>query len=101
LTYRIVVRQAAELDLVRARDWYIAEAPQVVPRFESELDAAFQRIGAAPRQFRTVVRDARRAHLRVFPYEIWFREHEQLQVVEVIAVVHDRQDLAKFQERVD
>jgi plasmid stabilization system protein ParE len=78
LTYRIVVRQAAELDLVRARDWYIAEAPRVVRRFESELDAAFQRIGAAPRQFRTVVRDARRAHLRVFPYEIWFRDHEQL-----------------------
>jgi plasmid stabilization system protein ParE len=101
LTHRIVVRQAAEADLNRARDWYSVEAPNVVPRFEAELDAAFQRIAETPRQFRTVVRDARRAHLRVFPYEVWFREHEQLRIVEVIAVVHDRQDLARFQGRVD
>lgn len=101
MTHQILVRQAAEVDLNRARDWYTLEAPHVVARFEAELDAVFQRIADTPRQFRTVVGDARRTHLRVFPYEVWFREHEEIQVVEVIAVVHDRQDLARFQQRVN
>ena len=101
MIYSILVRAAAEHDLNRARDWYSIEAPHYVSRFEAEIDAVFQRVIEAPLRFRQVVRDARRAHLTVFPYEIWYRVHEDHQVIEVMAVVHDRQDLARFEKRVD
>lgn len=42
----------------------------------------------------------RRVHLRVFPYEFWYLVHEDLEIVEVVALVHDRQDPAATRRRI-
>jgi len=35
-----------------------------------------------------------RSHLNVFPHELWYLVHEELQLVEIVALVHDRQNLS-------
>lgn len=33
-------------------------------------------------------------HLHVYPHEIWYLVHSELEIIEVVAFVHDRQDTA-------
>jgi hypothetical protein len=33
-------------------------------------------------------------HLNVFPYELWYLVNEHMELVEIVALVHDRQETA-------
>lgn len=92
MTYTVHVRAAAERDIERASDWYAVEAPEHVERFEEELDHTIARVVAHPLVPKVLVADARRMHLNVYPYEVWYLVHESLPIIEVVALVHDRQD---------
>lgn len=46
-------------------------------------------------------RGSRRANLDVFPYQLWYRVHEGAQVVEIIALLHHRQDPAQLSDRLE
>jgi plasmid stabilization system protein ParE len=78
----------------RALDWYAVEAPAQVERFERELDRAVGRIVSHPLLPAILVASARRMHLDVFPYELWYLVHEHLGLTEIVALVHDRQETA-------
>jgi plasmid stabilization system protein ParE len=99
LTFSVHVRADAERDMVRAQDWYAVEAPEQVDRFADELAAATERIRARPLLFAALRQEVRRCHLNVFPHEVWYLVREELQLVEVVALVHDRQDPSRLRER--
>ena len=82
----------AERDLERVVLWYDQEAPEQVERFTDEFFAAARRLEQFPEMAPAVVDDVRRVSLSVFPYQIWYRFGAEHQVVEVLAVTHDRQD---------
>ncbi|MDQ6527198.1 type II toxin-antitoxin system RelE/ParE family toxin [Nocardioides sp. LHD-245] len=93
MTYTVQVRPAAERDIERAEDWYAIEAPDHVELFEKELDHAINRAVTHPLLPPALVAGARRVHLAIYPYEIWYLVHEHLRIIEVAALVHDRQNL--------
>jgi plasmid stabilization system protein ParE len=62
------------------------------------MDAALLRISALPLSYRLVLRDARRALVRRFPYVVVFRiTRDQIRV---LAVVHQHRDPAVLKRRV-
>ena len=95
----VVVSAEAEADLANAVAWYEEEAPEQVGRLLEEFDSTMRRIARFPNVFPTVRRDARRVQVRVFPYQLWFRLRPRDSVVEVLALVHVRQDRAGFSGR--
>jgi len=101
LTYTVLIRPSAERDAVHAQDWYLANAPEQVDRFIDELAAMIDRVQQHPHAFRQLRGDARRAALRVFPYQIWYRCHDDHEVIEVLAIVHARRDLARMLGRLE
>lgn len=100
MTYTIRVLAAAERDIERATDWYAVEAPAHVERFEAELHRAIAKIAPHPLVPRVLVSGARRTHLEVYPYELWYLVYDDLRVIEIIALIHDRQDLSEFVSRI-
>lgn len=99
MSYAVLFRYAAERDAERAQDWYALHAPEQVDRFADDLAATVASIRQSPLGFRILRRNARRAALKVFPYLVWYRVHDEHQVIEVLAVVHERQDGERLQSR--
>lgn len=99
MTYSVLVRSSAERDIARAVDWYAEHAPEQVARLVDELAAVVERVKENPRSFRPLRREARRAALRVFPYLLWYRCLDEAQTIEILAVVHGRQDPGRLQDR--
>jgi plasmid stabilization system protein ParE len=99
VTFSVLIRAAARQDIDHAHDWYAEHAPEQVARFLDQLAAAIDRLRDSPQAFRPLRQDARRATLRVFPYELWYRVHVEPRVIEVLAVVHARQDPGRLVDR--
>ena len=97
--YSTLFRESAELDIQRAQDWYALNALDQVDRFIDDLGVAVAAIRRSPHAFRPLRGDARRVALKTFPYLLWYRCHDELSIVEFIALVHQRQDPAGFNPR--
>ena len=99
MTYRVVVTSGANADLVGALDWYAERAPEQMGRLVDELERVIDRVRDRPAAFPELQRGARRASLKVFPYQVWYRVDEDRKLIEVLALVHGRQDRAGFTDR--
>jgi plasmid stabilization system protein ParE len=71
LKARVLLRRAAELDLVEIEDWYEAQEQGLGKEFREAFDEAISRIGDNPRSYPERYRGSRRILLRRFPYVVW------------------------------
>ena len=99
MTYAVRLHANAQRDFDRAVAWYAAEAPAEVPCFVDDFIATARRLEVFPHLAPLVHRGARRANLTTYPYQLWYRALDQANVIEVIALLHHRQDPAQLSER--
>lgn len=95
----LVVRDAAEADVLDAALWYEQRSPGLGREFLAAVDATLGEIVAMPERYPVVRGEARRALLRRFPYGIYFVASPGL--VSVIACLHARRDPRRWQGRTD
>jgi plasmid stabilization system protein ParE len=69
----VVLRPAARADLDQAFGWYELQRRGLGAEFLEAIDETIRSMGAAPRRYGTVHRDIRRAHVRRFPYRVFYR----------------------------
>ena len=96
---RLVFTRSAQGDLRQAIDWYDAQRPGLGAGFESAVEAVLERALHMPHSFPAVMDDFRRAAVRRFPYDIYYRITErQLVVVLVFHTARDPQSaIARLQ----
>jgi hypothetical protein len=68
LTLPVLIRRAAELDLVGIEDWYDGQHPGLGREFREAVDAVITRIADHPLASPDRYRGARRVLVRRFPY---------------------------------
>jgi toxin ParE1/3/4 len=90
LTVPVLLRRAAELDLVTIEDWYEGQREGLGSEFREAVDAALARIGDHPLAYPERYRGLRRVVLRRFPYVLWYRPFQNFVVV--LACVHGGRD---------
>ena len=98
MTPRLVVRAAAEADILQAALWYEQRSPGLGTEFLRAVDVTLAEIARMPGRYPQVRGDARRAHLRRFPYGIYFVATPDL--ISVVACMHARRDPHRWEERV-
>jgi plasmid stabilization system protein ParE len=77
----IIIRPAAEADLVAACEWYNEKRRGLGDRFLDAATAAARFIAEHPEAYQVLHRGARRAPLRGFPYGLLFRVHADAIIV--------------------
>ncbi|GHF12556.1 type II toxin-antitoxin system RelE/ParE family toxin [Pseudolysinimonas yzui] len=101
MTFAISLSGNAQRDFHRAQAYYDAEAPEQTHRFIDEFFATTRLVQDYPHSAPAVRGSARRVSMRIFPYQLWYRIRAEAEVIEVIAVLHHRQDPARIGERLD
>jgi plasmid stabilization system protein ParE len=97
---RLIVRAAAEADMVDARNWYAVRDVALAARFIDELRATLSRVREMPHQFPDVG-GARRALLHRFSHAIYFVLPPDEEKTVVVAVLHQSRATAAWRRRVE
>jgi len=86
---KVVLRPGAVTDVRAARDHYEEAKPGLGGEFATELDRLFERLAVFPRSAPYVAgyEPVRRAHLRRFPFAVFFQVSDADQIV-VLRVIH-------------
>jgi plasmid stabilization system protein ParE len=95
--FTVVFTQAARAELIDAQDWYEREASGLGRSFRAAIEALAERMSVNPIQFPIVFKNIRRAHLRRFPYSLFFVIENK--TLFVIACFHASRDPAQWQQR--
>jgi plasmid stabilization system protein ParE len=95
---RLIVREAAEADILDAEIWYSKRDRALADRFVDELRAALRRVRELPRQFPDVG-GARRALLNRFSHAVYFVLRDVDEAI-VVAVLHQRRAPLAWKRRV-
>jgi plasmid stabilization system protein ParE len=98
MTLCLVVRASAEADVLDAALWYEQRSPGLGTEFLRAVDVTLAEIARMPGRYPLVRGDARRAHLRRFPFGIYFVATPDL--VSVVACMHACRDPRRWEERV-
>lgn len=93
----LIVRSAAAADLDEVYLWYEAQRPGLGREFMDAVEQVFRAMVEMPGRFRVVHGDMRRAHVRRFPYGVFFRTHGE--DVVVVGCFHGRRDPRRWKAR--
>lgn len=99
MSWRVVFARLADEEFDHAVGWYLAEAPHEVDHFAGSFEAAMDTIRQRPLLAKTAYGELRHVKTGAFPYHIWYRVLQDVQLVEVVAVLHGRQDWTRLGHR--
>lgn len=94
---RVILRRAAKLDLLEARNWYEERQPGLGDAFLEEVEAAFQGMREFPAMHPRVDRRVRRALLQRFPYGVFYVVVGE--TLRVIAILHHARSPGRWRRR--
>jgi toxin ParE1/3/4 len=99
MSYRLIIRLAAEADVAEAAQWYNERRLGLGEKFLSEVDQAIVRMLENPLALPVILRrhEVRRVLTKRFPYRIIFSLEDDMVVVH--AVLHGRRDDRHWQDR--
>jgi plasmid stabilization system protein ParE len=92
-----VLLPVAKRDVKKAYEWYEQQKSGLGERFLERVEECLRAIGRNPKAFRPVLRDARRAIVKQFPYVIFYRI--EAEAIFVYSVFHTSQDPQKWMDR--
>lgn len=96
MKFEIRLGTGAQRDFYQAQAYYDREALEQTGRFVDEFFETTRRLADFPYLAPMIRGAVRRVSLRVFPYQVWYRVDDELKVVEVLALLHDRQDNSRI-----
>lgn len=94
---RLIVTPLAQQDILVAAEWYEGQATGLVQSFLDQLRDVKDRILKTPVIYQERMASIRVAHLRRFPYAVYYRADDDLIVI--MAVLHERRDPSVWQAR--
>ncbi len=97
MTYRLIIRPEAELDLEDAFLWYESQSSGLGSEFVRAVDTCISTIGRNPLAYKLIYQEARRVLVRRFPYALFYIVGED--TVFVIACFHSKRNPNNWQDR--
>lgn len=90
MSYKLIISTPASEEYEEASQYYRTKSSELAGRFSEELLDVIERIEQNPFQFQIEDDIYRRAHLKRFPFTIFYEVHvnSERRLIEVVAIWH-------------
>ncbi|MEM1156952.1 MAG: type II toxin-antitoxin system RelE/ParE family toxin [Verrucomicrobiota bacterium] len=89
MSWQVSIRKEAQVDLLRAREWYDQIDRELGDRFLDEVSVAMQELAQDPLIPSLYYRDFRRILLKKFPYKVFYQVIDQRVIVFRVLHAHE------------
>lgn len=97
MSYELIIRPEAELDIQDAFEWYEAQGLGLSSQFVRAVDACLSSVVSNPLANSIIYKQARRALIRRFPYGILYVFEPE--IIAVIACFHGKRNPQSWQDK--
>jgi plasmid stabilization system protein ParE len=97
MSYKLILRPEAELDIQDAFAWYEAQMPGLGSEFIRAVDAGLSSIGRSPLAYQVIYKQVRQILIRRFPYRILYLYDQDLIVI--VACFHSKRNPKSWKNR--
>ncbi|MEX0268968.1 type II toxin-antitoxin system RelE/ParE family toxin [Leptolyngbyaceae cyanobacterium UHCC 1019] len=97
MSYSLIIRPEAELDIQDAFEWYEAQTSGLGSEFVRAVDTCLSGIGRSPLAYPIIHQKLRRALVRRFPYGILYVFDQD--IIAVVGCFHGKRDPQSWQDR--
>jgi toxin ParE1/3/4 len=97
MSWVVVFRRAAEIDLESAIDWYESHKQGLGRELLFAVDKSVHAILQDPEKLEIVYKDVRRAFVRRFPYVLYYKLEDERIII--LSVFHERRNPEIWMER--
>ena len=98
MSYNLIIRPEAELDIQDAFECYETQVPGLGSEFVREVDTCLSGIGRNPLAYPLIYQQARRTLIRRFPYGILYVFDQE--TISVVACFHGKRNPKSWQDRI-
>jgi len=98
MTYKVIVRKAAEADMRGAAQWYEHQNQGLGSEYFRAVESCIANISRHPQQYPIVYNNVRRSLLRRFPFGIFYLIKSRSVII--VACLHGRRHPATFKSRI-
>jgi plasmid stabilization system protein ParE len=99
MTYQLIIRPEAQLDIEDAFEWYNARNSSLGSEFVRAIDTGFSAIAQNPLAYPTMFRQARRLRLKRFPYILFYAVNADENIISIVSCFHSKRDPKIWQDR--
>jgi hypothetical protein len=90
--YKAVYISEVKSDFINAKQWYSSQQFGLDIRFETAIKNTIKSISQTPFAYAMKYKNVRIAYTKIFPYNIHFVIEEDLKIVIIIGIVHNRRN---------
>jgi len=101
VTFDVRLGASGRRDFDEIVDYYDSESATLAEKFVEEFFLVTGSLSVHPLIAPAVRGQVRRLGLPVFPYQVWYRVFLDAKTVEIVAVLHTRQDSTSLPEQSD
>ncbi len=98
MTYQVLLRPEAELDIQDAFEWYEQRQKGLGSEFVRMVDSYFSKIQKNSIAYPTIHRETQRVLLRRFPYGVFYVLDTERERVVVLACIHASRDPKRWKD---
>jgi plasmid stabilization system protein ParE len=100
MTYEMLISEEAEIEIRAAKQWYEKQSAGLGEIFSGVLKATLDALLNSRVDHKLVFGNTRRILLRRFPYSVYYTRDEKNGIVEIIALLHNKQSREGLEERI-
>ena len=97
---KIQISLLAEIEIKAAQDWYEKQTTGLGEKFADEIKGSIDSLLNPISDHKRVFKNLRRILLHRFPYSVYYIRNENEKLIEIIAVLHNRQSHDRLEERI-
>ena len=100
MSYKVQISLKAEIEIKAAQDWYEKQATGLGEKFADEIKGSIDSLLNPIADHKHVFKNLRRILLYRFPYSVYYIRNEKAKLLEIIAVLHNRQSQDSLEKRI-
>ena len=100
MSYKLQVSEKSEIEIQTAKVWYEKQSVGLGEKFADEIKESIDSLLNPIADHKLVFKNLRRILLHRFPYIVYYIRDEQNFLIEIIAVLHNKQSLDILENRI-
>jgi plasmid stabilization system protein ParE len=92
MSFKIILEERAEHEIREIYAWYFNKSVLAAGNLQKEITQTIESLKSGMVEHRKLMAQIRRIQLKIFPYNIYYIKQDSDQIIQIIAVLHNKRD---------